>query len=74
MRCPKCGDDLKVLYLGTSSAVGVECIVCRRKWASPRVQTISDDLREHLHRQLQGIVRYMDFDASCVEMTERSDV
>ena len=74
MRCPKCGDDLKVLYLGTSTAVGVECVVCKRKWASARVQTISDDLREHLHRQLQGIVRHMDFDASCVDMTEKPDV
>ena len=74
MRCPKCGDALKVLYLGTSTAVGVECVVCKRKWASARVQTISDDLREHLHRQLQGIIRYMDFDASCVDMTEKPDV
>lgn len=74
MRCPKCGDDLKVLYLGTSSAVGLECIVCKTKWANARVQQISDDLREHMHRQLQGIVKYMDFDKSCVEMQERTDV
>lgn len=74
MKCPKCSADLKVLYLGTSSAIGVECITCKRRWASPRVQTIADDLREHMHRQLQGIVTYMDLDASCVEMMERSDV
>jgi Zn ribbon nucleic-acid-binding protein len=74
MRCPKCGDELAVLYLGTSSAVGVECVVCKTRWASARVQTIADDLREHMHRQLQGIVRYMDFGASCVEMTEKPDV
>lgn len=74
MRCPKCGEELTVMYLGTSTAVGVECVVCKIKWASARVQIISDDLREHMHRQLQGIVRYMDFDATCVEMQERSDV
>jgi hypothetical protein len=74
MRCPKCGDDLVALYLGTSSAIGVECVVCKTRWASPRVQTIADDLREHMHRQLQGIIRYMDFDANCVEMLEKPDV
>lgn len=68
MTCPKCGDALKVLYLGTSSAVGVECMICKTRWSSTRVQSIADDLRERTHYQLEGIVKYMDFDASCVEM------
>lgn len=74
MRCPKCGDDLKALYIGTSSAVGIECVVCKTRWANARVQRIADDLREHMYGQLQMIVKHMDFDKACVEMQERTDV
>ena len=74
MKCPDCHADLTVMYLGTSTAVGVECIGCRTKWASPRVQRIADELREHMYRQLHGIVRHMDFDATCVRMEDRADV
>lgn len=74
MRCPRCGDDLKVLYVGTSTGVGIECVVCKTKWANPRVQRIADELREHMYGQLQMIVKHMDFDKSCVEMQERGDV
>jgi formate dehydrogenase maturation protein FdhE len=70
MKCPKCGDDLKVLYIGTSTATGIECVICKTRWASARVQAISDDLRERTHYQLSGIVKYMDFDSTCVEMTK----
>lgn len=74
MTCPKCGDDLKALYFGVSSAVGVECVVCKTRWASPRVQKLADDLREHMHRQMQSLVRHMEFDVSCVQMEDRADV
>lgn len=74
MRCPKCGDNLKALYIGTSSAIGIECVICKTRWANARVQTIADDLREHMYGQLQMIVKHMDFDSSCLEMKERADV
>jgi Zn ribbon nucleic-acid-binding protein len=74
MRCPACGDDLKIYFTISGSVTGIECVPCRRKWGNERVNRISMDLREHMIHQLQMIVKYMDFDSGCVEVEEKPDV
>ena len=70
MNCPDCMERMDVVITGPR----VECAACKRSWHSPRLDEVLNHMTDQMTRHFKGIVNHMDFDASCVETTEKADV
>jgi len=73
MDCPDCKQRVDLRF-SDARVIGIACPRCHKRWSSERVTEIFDHCHDQMIRQIKGIVNHMDFDASCVEMTEKADV
>lgn len=72
MNCHDCKQKLALQFVD-SRAVGVSCPRCEKQWKSERIREIYNHCHDSMVRQITGIVNHMDFDDSCVEVTEKTD-